>query len=336
MYMMRLQSKYSRECHWLFVAAMCVPLTVGMQTISIWADEAHDRLAIGRSLRLQGKPAEALAWVDHACRLSPNYDTILERGKVWFELGKYDLAMADFTAAAQLSPQQAEPWYLRARIWWKQGKPKAAESDLNQALEREPNFFRARLDRAEVRRLQGKQLEALRDIEALMEVSEPAPITFFVRGKIRIDIQDWAGAESDFGRYLAVVPTNAEAYIERARARAELGDMTAAWQDLEHAIRLSPQLAEAYALQAGLAMRIENPGLAEQKWTQAIARAEGPQAARYHWQRAVVRQALGRPEEALSDLRTALSLDPTLASEFSVSGDTKEPLHNSPVLYGTF
>ncbi|GIW94474.1 MAG: hypothetical protein KatS3mg110_2515 [Pirellulaceae bacterium] len=283
------------------------------------SDEARQRLEIGRSLRQEGKPQEALAWIDHAFRLQPSYEALLERGKVWFELEKFDHALADFTTATQWQPAKAEGWYLRARTWWKLGKLEAAESDFYRALELEPGFERARLDRAEVRRLQGKLREALRDVDQLIDTAHPPVTAFFVRARIRADMEDWQGAESDWNRYLDAVPAHAEAYVERARTRRALGDVAGAWQDLEQAVRLAPRLAEAYALRAAISMEHGNPGRAEQEWSAAIACSKSDAAGRYYWGRAQARQTLGRPEEALADLKMALRLDPTLARQLAGS-----------------
>lgn len=64
----------------------------------------------------------------------------LERSKaaVLFKAGKYEEAVAAYSASLRLQPEQPVVWANRAAAQLKLGRPAEAEADCNEAIDRDP------------------------------------------------------------------------------------------------------------------------------------------------------------------------------------------------------
>jgi tetratricopeptide (TPR) repeat protein len=278
-------------------------------------DEALERLNIGRRLLAEGKPREALSWIDHSFRIKPRWETLLERGKVWLALGRFDLALDDFTVATQWNPEHPEGWRLRAKAWLKLGNLEAADSDCSRAISLRPSYVLAWLERAAIRRRRKNLREALQDVEQAMELEPQSAQPYFVRALVRADIGDWQGAESDWNLFLARHPDHASARLHRAVARIQFSDFAGASQDIEVAQRQLPDDAQVYLVRSRLFEALKNYAQAEYDISVALRQSQGAERAEYLLRRARIRLAWGKQEEALADLQESLSLDPTLTGQ---------------------
>ena len=72
--------------------------------------------------------------------LNPNFaDAYSNRGNLYADQGKPDLALADYNKAIALNPNDAEAYYNRGLLYYNQGKPELALSDYNKAIALNPN-----------------------------------------------------------------------------------------------------------------------------------------------------------------------------------------------------
>ncbi len=132
-----------------------------------------------------------------------------------------------------------------------------AEADLTKALANSPpKSARADLHyaRAYARYLQRRTDRAVKDLDAALRL-KPDVRAYGLRGRIRLEQRNYAGAKADFGRALKVGPPSAagraEAHFLRARAETGLGNRDAAVKDMTAAIGLAPR-AEIYFERANL------------------------------------------------------------------------------------
>jgi len=87
-----------------------------------------------------GRPAEALKAGDRLLQLQQNADKWdagdwHDRAILLFEVGRYDEAIPCCGKSIELSPQSAEPWYLRAKAQALTGNKANALADLGKAIE---------------------------------------------------------------------------------------------------------------------------------------------------------------------------------------------------------
>jgi tetratricopeptide (TPR) repeat protein len=104
-------------------------------------------------------------------------------------MGKFDLAVRDYTEAIKLNPKNAESYNNRANAYSLLGKYDDAIKDYDEALKLEPKNARIYANRGAVKLRLGKSDEATKDlhravelepglkdkIEPLLGASKPAP-----------------------------------------------------------------------------------------------------------------------------------------------------------------
>lgn len=160
--------------------------------------ELPEQLAVAYHARAlayaaKNQPDRALADLDEAIRLRPNYTAaISNRGNLRAGRHEYDLAIADFNEALRLNPQPT--------------------SDFNPAS--------TLSDRASVYNSQGDYAHALADYNELLRRNPDDPQAFFHRGNVYANQADYAHALADYDKALVLKP-GVTAYTE-ARDRTAL------------------------------------------------------------------------------------------------------------------
>jgi tetratricopeptide (TPR) repeat protein len=124
-----------------------------------------------------------------------------KRGDHYYEGGRYDLAIADYTAAIKLQPGYAKALGSRGWCWWRKGDYVTALADFNEAIALDPRDMEFYQGRARVYIAQQEYDKAMSDcIDAIR--LEPAKATlfnqrgdvFFYQGKFDQAIPDYAEA----------------------------------------------------------------------------------------------------------------------------------------------
>jgi Flp pilus assembly protein TadD len=161
-----------------------------------------------------GECDKAIADFTEAIRLDPqNVSTYHDRGLALDEKGDYDGAIADFTAAIQLDPNQSHPYLCRGNVWSQKGEHDKAIVDFTEAI---------KLDR---------------------EDASP----FYNRGNAFADKGDLESAISDYTEAIRGDPENAAAHFNRGLAWDRKGAHEKAVADFDAAIRLDPELGLAHS-----------------------------------------------------------------------------------------
>ncbi len=295
----------------LSILFLCGPVAAGL------ADDAARRLEYGAQLRAAGNPQEALAWVDHAFRLQPSYEAQLERGRVWFDLEQFDLALQDFRAASRTQPGSPEPHWLQAKVWWKKGELEAAESEFCRALEEQADYYPALLHRGYLRLAREDAARALADGELAVQLQPEQLAGYALRGRARQEVGDLIGAEIDFDYVVERSPDDLEAYVRRAEARLALQDLAGAWEDAAEIWRRDPQQAQVFRLRASVYRASGNAAQAEQELQSAVRLATPESLPTILLDRALTRLALGRGPDAIADLAEAIRLAPDRKVRFT-------------------
>lgn len=89
----------------------------------------------------QGRHAEAIADFTAALKLVPNDPaTLILRGNALDSSGQHELAIADYSEAIRLNPGDASGYYNRGTVYMDKGEKERALSDFRKALEIEPNY----------------------------------------------------------------------------------------------------------------------------------------------------------------------------------------------------
>jgi tetratricopeptide (TPR) repeat protein len=102
---------------------------------------------------------------------SPTVDLLMSRAVRFTKDSDLDLALEILDATADLAPEEAEVWYLRAKVHYRQQQYELALADLRRALERDPKHYRALEDLGLVFEALGTKKEALEAYRQALKIN---------------------------------------------------------------------------------------------------------------------------------------------------------------------
>ncbi len=102
---------------------------------------------------------------------SATVDLLMSRAVRFTKESDLDLALEILDATADLAPEEAEVWYLRAKVHYRQRQYEFARADLKRALERDPNHYRALEDLGLVLEALGTKTEALEAYRKALKIN---------------------------------------------------------------------------------------------------------------------------------------------------------------------
>ena len=231
----------------------------------------HNRAQVLAGL---GRLDEALVEFDHVVEIDPGYPEYrFDRGSLHLRRGDHEAALADYEAASLLGPPFPELYYNRGEAHLALGDFDAAAADFGYVLDLEPDHLEARISLASV----------------LLTAGEPDPAAHVAR----------AG--------LGYQPDSARLHCTLGLALADLDDLDAAARAFDQALQLDPDLSEAQVNRAVVAYQQERYDQALADLTTVLAADPDNPALLYN--RGAAQEALGDWESAAADYTAALSAE---------------------------
>ena len=126
-------------------------------------DRLHSRQA--ECYRHLGMHAAAIAELDQILAKEGDWKAYCERGICYRLLGKFDRAIADFTAAIEEDPRYAFPYYSRGWCYELTGRNDLALEDYNLGIDIDPDYPYIFLERGLVLKKMGRIEDACADFE---------------------------------------------------------------------------------------------------------------------------------------------------------------------------
>ncbi|MYA69306.1 tetratricopeptide repeat protein [Candidatus Poribacteria bacterium] len=207
-----------------------------------------------KMLLAEAKPTEPLAaWRKRDPIRAYAYHV---QGKVKYEAGHYQEAIADFDKAVQLNPEtHFYTYYKRGEAKATLGEHESAIADFDKAIQLNPEFA------AEASYARKRAVKALKEKETAKKARNPRNLPDYIaRAKQRFSLGEFqaargnaekaqellAAAIEDWTHVIKLAPGDAEAYSGRGLAKLVLGDVEGAITDFDKAIEINPESAEAY------------------------------------------------------------------------------------------
>jgi serine/threonine protein kinase/tetratricopeptide (TPR) repeat protein len=271
------------EARRLRETAAAVPLRTPMDRF--W--DVIDQLDRGgrRELTTLPKRREIMATLQEISRHDPqNFVNYLLLGNCYVRLGQLDAAVSCYSAGIALRPDL--PW-----------------SYVNRGL--------AHLDLKEYS-------DAVADFDQALALRPDMVESYLNRALARMGIRDFAGAVADLGRALEHRDAPVRALFLRAQAREQLGDREGAAQDRAEGLRRRPDDELSWVVR-GLARLNSDPLGALTDFDAALAlnpRSKSALQDKAH----VLAEKLGRTEEAIQALSTALRHHPDYVDALAARG----------------
>ena len=144
-------------------------------------------------------------------------------------------------------------------------QPQLAMADLNDVLGRHPKWARSLNDRCLANILSKQYPLAINDCDAALAVDPSLAFAYKNKARAHAQMGEFATAAGTLGRYLSKFPTDARAYLLRGEYREKAGELQAAEADYREAARRDPSLMAAQAavdrLQAARVATASTPAL---------------------------------------------------------------------------
>jgi tetratricopeptide (TPR) repeat protein len=246
-------------------------------------------------------PERAIQDFSTVINLQPTYvPAMVERGKLYYNLGRHGPALRDFDRALLLQPDDQIIIQMRKKTL------KVAQETFEIAIAHDPDDFRLYLEHADVMQ-QAKQYDlALADLDRAVALAPTESDTWNNRGGIRYLLGDFAGTYSDLTKCIELAPNVARTYGNRAMCLVQLGRTQDALSDLDCAIQLDTDTPDYYYFRGSLLRQRGHFAPALQDLNQAIE--INPARGDFYWERGLTFQAAGDTMRANSDFANAQSL----------------------------
>jgi Tfp pilus assembly protein PilF len=133
-------------------------------------NKARVNASLGRIDGSLGKYDEAIYYLSRSIALSPDNITYENRGIIYSEQGKNDLALQDLDKSIVMDPTYFSTYVKRSWVYQQQHDYQAALADLAHAIELEPYFADAYLERGMLWMQLGNFQDALNDFQQVLKI----------------------------------------------------------------------------------------------------------------------------------------------------------------------
>ena len=270
-----------------------------------------------------GPPTAAAA---HPADEPADADAYARRGAAFLGRRDFEHAIADFTRASELNPNEAGYWYQRGMAHWQNKQPIPALSDFDRALELNSNYLAARISRAQMRLGHQDMVDAVADLDAADRVAAKQDDARFMLAHLYQQADLPARAVAQLDLWIANHPDDSkmiDALHGRCRLRALQGEELAkGLTDCNAAYRLSdksnPATAAILESRGLVRLRLGDYDKAIADYDESLKLA--PKDAGSMYGRGVAKIRKQKTADGEADLARARALSGTVADEFKRHG----------------
>jgi tetratricopeptide (TPR) repeat protein len=224
----------------------------------------------------------------------------------------YDLAIADFTSAIRLDPNNSTAYRERGRAYDNKGDGDRAMADYNQALRLNPNDPRAYNNRGVVYHARNDYDRAIADYTQAIRIDPNFAGAYNNRGDVYHERNDYDRAIADYTQAIRIDPNFAYAYRNRGDVYHERNDYDRAIADYTQAIRIDPNYKWPYYNRGIIYVDVrKNYDLGIADYNQAIR--IDPNFADAYYSRAVAYWNKGDFNRVIADFEAVLRINPNHA-----------------------
>ena len=207
-------------------------------------------LQSGISAQMENKLDDAITYYSEVISLQPDSSILAKthaaRGSIYANKREYDLAIADWTKAIELAPEDADVYNSRGVAYTEKSDFAAAVEDFNKVIELDPEDAGAYCNRGIAYAGQSDFGSAIADYNKAIELDPENVYAYNNRGVAYTDQSDFGSAITDYNKAIELDPKDAGAYYNRGVAYAGQSDFDSAIADYSKAIELDPEDARVY------------------------------------------------------------------------------------------
>jgi tetratricopeptide (TPR) repeat protein len=259
---------------------------------------------LGISLYETGDYTRARPCLETALRANPaDNNAQLYLAKDLNQLGDLDAAAASLRQLAKRQPGNQEVWYLLARIYMK-----LSENALGKINAIDANSILAHQLSGEMMEAMNNYDGAVAELKKAVDMAPRQPGSHYKLGGAYEGLSQWDSAEGEYQAELAIDPANCRAQWKLGSiVILKGGDAQVALTSIDKSLALCPNLTDARADRARALLTLGRNADAIPD-LQAAIKAD-PSDPRNHFLLAKAYRALGRSQEAQSEMRTFSQLE---------------------------
>ncbi|MGB3655188.1 MAG: tetratricopeptide repeat protein, partial [Rivularia sp. (in: cyanobacteria)] len=188
----------------------------------------------------------ALADYNKAIEINPNYfDAYFNRALVYSLQRQYELALTDYNQAIEINPEYASAYYYRGITYSFHNKYELALADYGKAIVINPNYANAYYNKGLIYHQFLNQLDlAIDNYSKAIQLKPKNHEYYNYRGLVYIDQKKWDLALADYNKAIEINPEYASGFSVRGLIYMMKGNKQQAIQDLEKAAQLSKAQGE--------------------------------------------------------------------------------------------
>ena len=172
----------------------------------------------------------------------------VNRGNLYFLLGRSDEALDDYENALRVSPGLAEAYVCRGGILIFRREYERAINDYRHAIKLAPNLTKAHVGLAIALLENGETKNAFAEFDAAVVLAPHSGEVFYRRGDGKRKVGDLGGASVDYEIAMKLDPSDPGVHLGRGQLRYLEHDFDGAIKDLTRAIELSPYISESFTI----------------------------------------------------------------------------------------
>lgn len=204
-----------------------------------------DYLAKAKKNMEEEKYHEVISLCDKALKINKDLPQAYSfRGNAKYNLGQYDIAVADFSLAIEIEPEDAEHYYDRSWSYCNMDNYEDAIIDMTKALEIEPQTSLYYFCRGRFEYWAERYKEAVVDLTKGIEL-KPTENKYLFRANSYMELEEYNLALADFNSAIEIDSEFAKAYYRRGILYRKLEKLTEAEKDFKKAIELYPKYDDA-------------------------------------------------------------------------------------------
>jgi len=159
----------------------------------------------GCGLARENRPAEALALLDQALALAPNFvEALTNRGALLLAVKRPEDALQSLDAAISINPGMAEAWNNRGNALSELGRYDEAVASYDKVIAARPDLFEALLNRGTALLSSRRPLEALTSYENALRTRPDNVVALNGRANALFELKRFEEAIGDYERVVAV------------------------------------------------------------------------------------------------------------------------------------
>ena len=294
--------------------------------LALCAQNAKKHYKTGEEFILAGNYKDAVEQLTRAVELEPDMDkAYLARAEAYEYMGMLKKAAEDYDRAATFLNKKPEVFYHAGRLYYELGEYDLSIERLDKAIQIKRNFVEPYLVKTKVLMAREKYEEALREIDLALTLKESSE-NYYYHGLVQVKMGNLESAEFDFVEAVSKDRRNAEALRALADVRIQISKTDFALQNINSAIQLEPDNKEGYVIRSkAYVNKLDYPRAIDDVSKVLLL---NPEDADMYYLRGVYYQNFTQHNNAVNDFTKVLMLEPENADALSKRAWSYEQVAN--------